>query len=39
MLAGAMEFARPKNLMVSYAKPLLIRILKKFMPELTVAKT
>lgn len=39
MLAGAMEFAKPKNLMVSYAKPLLIRILKQFMPELTVAKT
>ena len=33
MLAGQMEFAKPKQLMTEFAKPVLLRILKKFKPS------
>ena len=34
MLAGQMEFAKPKRLMFEFAEPVLQKLLKKFAPEI-----
>lgn len=38
MLAGCMEFSKPKRLMFEFAEPVLVAILKKFVPEIFTAE-
>jgi len=39
MLASCMEFAKPKRLMNEFAEPVLVELLKKFIPEIFKAET
>ena len=36
MLAGCMEYAKPKRLMQEFAEPILVRLLKKYIPDIFV---
>ena len=38
MLANCMEFSKPKRIMFEFAEPVLITLLKKFMPEIFSAE-
>ena len=38
MLASVMEFAKPKRLMNEFAEPVLVQLLKKFIPEIFKAE-
>ena len=39
MLANCMEYAIPKRIMWDFAEPVLVRLLKKFVPELFPEET
>ena len=38
MLAGCMEYSKPKRLMYEFAEPVLVAVLKKFVPEIFKAE-
>ena len=38
MLANCMEFSKPKRLMYEFAEPVLVTLLKKFMPDIFTAE-